>query len=74
MPFKVKGLDKFYNQNPNIPVSMFIFTSQSDLKSILPFKSFTKRFRQHHIDLLSINNETNFHYILIKDINALLSK
>ena len=74
MPFKVKDLDKFHEQNPNISVSIFILTNQSDLKSIVPLNPFKGNLRQHHIDLLLIDNEMNSHYILIKDINTLLSK
>ena len=74
MPFKVKDLDKFHDQNPNISVSVFILTNQSDLKSILLLKPYKGNLRQYHIDLLLINNKKNSHYILIKDINTLLSK
>ena len=77
MSFKVKDLDKFHNQNPNISVSILILTNQLDLISVVsfkPFKPFTKILRQHHIDLLLVNNETNSHYILIKDVNAPFSK
>ena len=56
MPFKVKDLDKFHDQNPNISVSIFILTNQSDLKSIIPINPFEGNLRQHHVDLLLINN------------------
>ena len=81
MPFKVKDLDKFHEQNLNISVSIFILEDQSDLKSIIPFRPFkgepagaVMRLRLNHIDLLLICDEINSHYILIKNLNALLNK
>ena len=62
------------NIDADISVSIFILSNQLDLKSVVPFKPFTINLRQHHIDLLLINNEAKSHHILIKDIDALLSK
>ena len=74
MSFKVKDLDKFHEQNPDISVSIFILRDQSDLKTICPLRPFTEKLRTHHVDLLLIYNEKNSHYILIKNLNALLCK
>ena len=74
MPFKVQDLDRFHEQNPDVSVSIFILRDQSDLKTISPLRPFKGEPRLHHIDLLLVCDEINSHYILIKNLNALLKK
>ena len=73
-PFKIKDLEKFHKQNPNIAVNIFCLQNQSDLKSIVPLKIF-KQPREKVIDILYVTNGSNeFHYVLITDLEAIYTE
>ena len=67
-PVKIKDIDRFEKQN-NVSVNVFAL---DDRTKVYPIK-ITKNKENKLINLLLISNETNKHYVLIKDFSRLMA-
>ena len=68
-PVKIKDIDKVEKQNSNLSINVFGLQNPKDKKSIFPMRISTSS-AENNIDLLYLSNETNTHYILIKDLKS----
>ena len=67
-PVPLKDINKFELQNPTISISVFGL-SNNDLYPL----RISKSVKEQHIRLLLITNEKNNHYVLIKNLSAMVS-
>ena len=67
VPGKLKDIEKFEKQNPEISINVFGFEGE-----FYPLR-ISKEEGNEIVNLLLISNEKTFHYCLIKDISRLLS-
>ena len=68
-PVKIKDIDRFEKQNNNISVNVLGY----DEKKVFPLRISEEKERQHQVNLLLITDNSNTHYVLIKDMSRLLS-
>ena len=66
---KIQQVNKFEKQNQDISVNILGYEE----KKIFPIWVTENKGRNHHINLLLINNKNTYHYILIEDLRRLLS-
>ena len=70
-PVKVSDIKKFCNQNQDISINVYIAEENN---IIIPYETYSyKERRQHHINLLLLKENENYHYTYIKNISRLLS-
>ena len=69
-PVKVSDIDKFERLN-NISVSVFGLDEEEHLVFPLRISQLSGR---HHVDLLYINQDEQFHYVLIKSMSRLVGR
>ena len=67
-PVSIKDITKFEKQNPSISVNVF---GLSESLNVYPLR-ISKEIKKNHVRLLYISNERNNHYILIKNVLALV--
>ena len=68
-PLKFSDTPKFENLNPSISFNVLVFENND----VLPLYASKHRDRKHHINLLMISNsEGKFHYLLVRDLFALV--
>ena len=68
-PLKFSDTPKFENLNPSISVNVLAFENNE----VFPLYASKHRDRKHHINLLMIpNNEGKFHYLLVRNLSALV--
>jgi len=65
-PVKVSDLDKFEQQNPDIAIYVFRWDNGP-----CPLRHSECKNRTHNIDLLFLTNDTDQHYVWIKDLGRL---
>ena len=69
-PLKFSDTPKFENLHPSISVNVLVFENNE----VFPLYASKHRDRKHHINLLMIsNNEGKFHYLLVRDLSALVA-
>ena len=69
-PLKFSDTPKFENLNRSISVNVLVFQNIE----VFPLYASKHRDRKHHINLLLIsNNEVKFHYLLVRDLSALVA-
>ena len=67
-PVSIQDIEKFERQN-NVSINLFAINKK---KLIFPVK-ITSHKKEKHVNLLYISNETNNHYVLIKNMSKLLA-
>ena len=68
-PLKFSDTPKFENLNPSICVNILVFENNE----VFPLYASKHRDRKHHANLLMIsNNDGKFHYLLVRDLSALI--
>ena len=68
-PLKFSDTPKFENLNPSIRVNVLVFENNE----VFPLYASKHRDRKHHANLLIVsNNEGKFHYLLVRDLSALI--
>ena len=68
-PLKFSDTPKFENLNPSISVNVLVF----DNNEVFPLYASKHRDRKHHVNFLMIsNNEGKFHYLLVRNLSALV--
>ena len=68
-PLALKDIKKFEKLNQSISVNVLAFEGKT---CIYPVYITSEKERQHHINLLLINDNDKFHYCLIKNMSRLL--
>jgi hypothetical protein len=69
-PVKVSDIKKFCRMNKNISINIYLFAENT----IIPYATYSeKEKREHHINLLLLNFNDNYHYIYIKNLSRLIS-
>ena len=68
-PLKYSDTPKFETLNPTISVNVLVFENNA----VFPLYASNHRDRIHHVNLLMISNsEGKFHYLLVRDLSALV--
>ena len=68
-PLKYSDTAKFENLHPSISVNVLVFENNE----VFPLYVSKHRDRKYHINLLVISNsEGKFHYLLVRDLSALV--
>ena len=68
-PVSLKDIDKFENQNPTVPITVFGY----ERKIVYPLRNSGNTDREHNIVLILIKEEGVNHYCLVKNLSRLLS-
>ena len=68
-PLKFSNTPKFEALNPTVIVNVLVFENNE----VFPLYASKYRDRKHHVNLLMISNsEGKFHYLLVRDLYALV--
>ena len=68
-PLKLSDTCKFENVNPTISVNVLVYENND-----FPLYASKHRDRKHHVNLLmSSNNEGKFHYLLVRNLYAVVA-
>ena len=68
-PLKFSDTPKFETMNPIISVNVLVYENNE----VFPLYASKHRDRKHHVNLLMISNsEGKFHYLLVRDLSALM--
>ena len=69
-PLEYSGTSKFETLNQTINVNVLVFENNE----VFPLYASKHRDRKHHVNLLMISNsEGKFHYLLVRDLSALVA-
>ena len=69
-PVSIRDVDRFERQNQ---VSISVYGLDEDSEKVFPIRITEISNAIHHVDLLYISKEDNGHYVLIKDLERLVS-
>ena len=70
-PLAISDVSKFERLNNNISINVFAFETSYDI-NVYPVYITKNKYRQHHINLLCINDQKTWHYVLINNMSRLL--
>ena len=69
-PLKLHQTDRFESLNLNIFVNVFAY----DDDKVSPVRIAENKGREHHVNLLVVNDNANYHHVLVRDFSCLVSK
>ena len=69
-PVKLHQIDRFEGLNTNISVIVFAYGDDK----VFPVRIAENKGKKHHVNLLVVSDNANYHHVLIRDFSCLVSK